>query len=58
MLTGAVSTGDIWQFGLCDRAQKKITQDLNLYRVPSDLEPLLRRIVAVLRLRGAHMASD
>lgn len=49
MLTGAVSTGDIWQFGLCDRAQKQITQDLNLYRVPSDLEPLLRIIVAVLR---------
>ena len=49
ILTGAVSTGDIWQFGQCDRTQKQITQDLNLYRVPSDLDPLLRIIVAVLR---------
>ena len=49
ILTGAVSTGDIWQFGILNRSQKKITQDLNLYRVPADLEPLVRLLVSGLR---------
>ena len=49
ILTGAVSTGDIWQLGILHRSQKKITQDLSLYRVPADLEPLLRLLVCVLR---------
>ncbi|KAM3092774.1 hypothetical protein ACKFKG_21405 [Phormidesmis sp. 146-35] len=45
---GAVSTGDIWQFGSLDRASKQIHQDLNLYRVPADLEALLRILVGIL----------
>lgn len=45
---GAVSTGDIWQFGILHRQQKQITQDLNLYRVPADLEELLRILIAIL----------
>jgi len=28
-LQGAVSTGDIWQFGLLNREQRQITQDLS-----------------------------
>lgn len=48
ILQGAVSTGDIWQFALLDRERKQITQDLNLYRVPADLEELLRLLVASL----------
>jgi hypothetical protein len=47
-LYGAVSTGNIWQFGVLHRAEKHITQDLNLFRVPADLEDLLRILVAVL----------
>ncbi|MFN6536237.1 MAG: hypothetical protein RM021_007660 [Nostoc sp. EkiNYC01] len=47
-LQGAVSTGDIWQFGLLNRENKQITQDLNLYRVPADIEDLLRILVAIL----------
>jgi hypothetical protein len=47
-LYGAVSTGNIWQFGLLERAQKRVVQDLNLFRVPADLEDLLRVLVAVL----------
>ena len=47
-LHGAVTTGDIWQFGLLQRQPKQITQDLNLYRVPADLEELLRLLVAIL----------
>ncbi|MGK7876098.1 MAG: hypothetical protein AB4426_23210 [Xenococcaceae cyanobacterium] len=49
ILQGAVSTGDIWQFGLLHREPKQITQDLNLYRVPADLEELLRILVAILK---------
>jgi hypothetical protein len=45
---GAVSTGDVWQFGLLNREDRQITQDLNLYRVPADLEELLRILVASL----------
>lgn len=48
VLPGAVSTGDIWQFGLPHREQKQVTQDLNLYRVPADLEELCRILVGAL----------
>lgn len=47
-LKGAVSTGDIWQFGVLSRENKQITQDLNLYRVPADIEELIRILVAIL----------
>ncbi|MFN4066266.1 MAG: hypothetical protein ACK4K5_03485 [Thermosynechococcus sp.] len=48
ILQGAVSTGDIWQFGLLHRAQKQIQQGLTLYRVPDDLETLMRILVKIL----------
>ncbi|MFN4280842.1 hypothetical protein [Thermosynechococcus sp.] len=48
ILQGAVSTGDIWQFGLLHREQKQIQQGLTLYRVPDDLENLMRILVKIL----------
>ncbi|MEH2054657.1 MAG: hypothetical protein V7K97_00455 [Nostoc sp.] len=48
ILQGAVSTGYIWQFALLNRESKQITQNLNLYRVPADIEDLLRILVAIL----------
>ncbi|OCQ96696.1 hypothetical protein AMR42_02705 [Limnothrix sp. PR1529] len=48
LLYGAVSTGTIWQFGLFDRTNSQVIQDLNLYRVPADLEALLPILVGVL----------
>jgi hypothetical protein len=48
MLQGAVSTGDIWQFGILHRSQKQIEQGLTLYRVPDDLEVLVRILVKTL----------
>jgi len=48
LLYGAVSTGDIWRFGILDRHKKSITQDLNLFRVPTDLEDLLSVLIAIL----------
>ena len=48
MLQGAVSTGNIWQFGQFDCQSREVTQDLNLYRVPADLEDLLRVLVNMI----------
>ncbi|HEY9598551.1 MAG TPA: hypothetical protein V6D33_12860 [Cyanophyceae cyanobacterium] len=47
-LVGAVSTGTIWQFGVLHRQQKLVTQELTLYRVPTDLEPLMKILVSAL----------
>jgi hypothetical protein len=44
----AISTGNIWQFGQFDRQTREVTQDLNLYRVPADLEDLLQILVKIL----------
>ncbi len=49
ILQGAVSTGDIWQFGVLHREQKQIQQGLTLYRVPDDLESLVRILVNILQ---------
>ena len=47
-LYGAVSIGNVWQFGVLDRQQKIITQDVSLYRVPADLNELLQILIAIL----------
>ena len=47
-LCGAISTGRVWQFAYLDRQRKKMTQDLELYRVPADLEVLMAILVAIL----------
>jgi hypothetical protein len=48
ILQGAISTGNIWQFGQFARQTREATQDLNLYRVPADLEDLLQILVNIL----------
>ncbi|MEN9847350.1 MAG: hypothetical protein RL368_90 [Pseudomonadota bacterium] len=48
ILYGAVSIGKIWQFCILDTVNKKITQDSYLFRVPTDVEDLLRTIIAIL----------
>ena len=40
---------DIWQFVILHRESKQITQDLNLYRVPNDLETLMKILVALMK---------
>lgn len=47
-LYGAVSTGEIWRFGILERSTTTIIQDLNLFRVPADLEELLQILIAIL----------
>ncbi len=48
LLYSAVSTGDIWQFWTFHRANRQMIQDLNLYRVPTDLDELVSSLVAIL----------
>ncbi len=47
-IIGAITTGQIWQFGRLDRATKHIDQGLDLYRVTDDLEDLLRILIQAL----------
>jgi hypothetical protein len=47
-LLGAVTTGQIWRFGLLDRATKHIEQGLDLYRVPDDLDIVVRILIQAL----------
>lgn len=50
-LYGAVSIGNVWQFGYLDPQNSRIIQDLSLYRVPADLEDVLKILIAMLRDR-------
>ncbi len=45
---GAVTTGLSWQFGRLDRASKSLEQGINSYRVPEDLESVMRILVAAV----------
>jgi hypothetical protein len=55
-LYGAISTGEIWRFGVLDRTTRHVIQDLSLYRVPSDLHELMSILVGILT--GAEPESD
>ncbi|MDX2270626.1 MAG: hypothetical protein NW237_01570 [Cyanobacteriota bacterium] len=46
---GAVTLGDVWQFGTLDRQARSITQDITLYRVPDDLAPLMDILIGILQ---------
>lgn len=48
-LYGAVTTGQDWRFGIYDRQAKTITEDLKLYRVPEELETLVRILLGILQ---------
>lgn len=47
-LVGAVTTGTLWQFSQLDRQTHHIIQGLESYRVPEDLDALLRILVQAL----------
>jgi hypothetical protein len=47
-LIGAVTTGSLWQFSQLDRETQRIHQGLESYRVPEDLDTLLRILVQAL----------
>jgi hypothetical protein len=47
-LIGGVTTGKIWEFARLDRSQKQINQGLESYRVPEDIDPLMRILIQAL----------
>lgn len=47
-ILGAVTTGNIWQFGILYRQTQRIEQAINLYRVTEELEVVVRILVAAL----------
>ena len=57
VLYGAVSIGNIWQFGILDRRVKSVTLDLNIYLVPRDLNDLLQILVGILRGEPAQKSA-
>lgn len=48
VLYGAVTIGDVWRFGKLDRSQQQIVQDINLFKIPDDLDDLTRVLVGIL----------
>ncbi len=48
VLYGAVSTGQIWQFGVFQRGTHHLMEDLTLYRIPDELEPLTRILMGII----------
>ena len=51
VLYGAVTIGNIWQFGKLDRSAQSIVQDIKLYDVPDDLDDLAKILVGILELK-------
>jgi hypothetical protein len=49
IIYGAVTIGNIWQFGLLQRENKLLIQDVNLFRVPADIEELLSIMLNMLQ---------
>jgi len=47
-IVGAVTTGNIWQFGILHRHQKCIKENITVYRVTEELETVLRTLIAAI----------
>ena len=48
VIYGAVTIGNVWVFGQLNRLQKRITQGLQLYTVPDDINALLSVLIGIL----------
>nr|VFK28731.1 MAG: hypothetical protein BECKMB1821G_GA0114241_104113 [Candidatus Kentron sp. MB]VFK33295.1 MAG: hypothetical protein BECKMB1821I_GA0114274_104315 [Candidatus Kentron sp. MB]VFK76087.1 MAG: hypothetical protein BECKMB1821H_GA0114242_104115 [Candidatus Kentron sp. MB] len=48
-LYGAISIGELWRFGILERAKSAILRDLHTYRVPEDIEQIFLIIVGILQ---------
>ena len=45
---GVVTIGDAWRFGRLEKTNRQIFQDISLYRIPDDLEDLMRILLRIL----------
>lgn len=48
IIYGAISIGEAWRFGKLVRADNVICEDINLFRVPTDLAELLHILIGIL----------
>ena len=48
VLYGAVTVGNIWQFGLLERESKRICKDIDVFRIPSDMDELFNVLLGIL----------
>lgn len=48
MIYGAVTVGNIWQFGSLEREQKRISKDIDAFRIPSDVDELFNVLIGIL----------
>jgi hypothetical protein len=49
ILYGAVSTGEIWKFGVFHRDARQVTEYLTLYPIPQELEFVSRTLIGILQ---------
>ena len=56
LLIGAVTTGRLWEFALLDRAAQHVRVGLESYRVPEDVDVLMR--ILVQAILGSGLDSD
>jgi hypothetical protein len=49
---GAVTIGDVWRFGRLEKTALQIFQDVSLYRIPDDLEDLMRILVGIIEFNN------
>jgi hypothetical protein len=42
ILTGALTTGDVWKFAQLNRLTKQVTESINLLTVPDEVADLLK----------------
>ncbi len=48
LIYGAVSIGDMWRFGVVDRANKIIKKDIDAFLVPTNIEKLFAVLLGIL----------
>lgn len=47
-LFGAVTIGEVWRFGHLDPQQQLITQDIELFKLPGDLDSLVSVLIGIM----------
>ena len=50
---GAVTIGEVWRFGQLDPQKQQITQDLELFKLPGDLDSLVSVLIGIMEEQTA-----
>lgn len=56
-LFGAVTIGEVWRFGKLDPQKQQITQDLELFKLPGDLDSLVSVLIGIVEGQPAVAVS-